>query len=176
MNGGGILETENRLELVGLQKTCALEELHSCNEMTAPFGLSLSDTQMTALVENRFEALQNTGRVEFGEGILKKLIYAFCDSPFLTQENYEETISDLQDIFYYFKNESLERVSDDELIGYIKKVFDGRAQGSVEYLEGTSLEELCRSAREGYDPFVRNEDENRNEVEDEDEDEAGDLF
>ena len=173
---------ENQLELIGPQKTAALEELHSCNEMTAPFGLSLSGTQMLALVENRFQALQNTGRVEFGEGILKKLIYAFCDSPFLTQQNYEETISDLQDIFYFFKNESLDQIPDDELIDYMKKVFDGRAQGSVEYLEGTSLEELCRSMREGYDAFGRDEDENEDEDEDDDDDddddddEAGDLL
>ena len=52
--------------------------------------------------------------------------------------------------------------SDEELIEYMVKVFNGRAQGSAEYLSGTSLEALARYARTDFDPF--------------DAEEAGDLF
>ena len=45
---------------------------------------------------------------------------------------------------------------------YMVKVFNGRAQGSAEYLSGTSLEALARYARTDFDPF--------------DAEEAGDLF
>ncbi|MPN09227.1 hypothetical protein SDC9_156516 [bioreactor metagenome] len=45
----------------------------------------------------------------------------------------------------------MERISDDELIEFMKQVFDGKAQGSLEYLSGTSLEELCRNTRYGYE-------------------------
>lgn len=140
------------LEPIRMQMLAAAQELRACNELTARFGLVLSETQIQCLVERRFTALRDTGRIEFGEGILKKLIYAFCDSPYITQENYEETILDLQDSFYYFKNESMDRIADDELIEFMKIVFDGRAQGSFDYLSGTSLEELCRFAREGWNP------------------------
>lgn len=150
------------LEPAKLQMLAAVEELKGCNAITARFGLRLTGDQITEMVERRFEALSDTGRIEFGEGILKKLICAFCDSPYITQENYEDTILELQDSFYYFKNESGDRISDDELIEYMKTVFDGRAQGSLEYLSATSLEELCRYARSGYDPN--------------DADDAGDLF
>ena len=47
------------------------------------------------LINKRFEALKNTGRIEFDEGILKKLIEAFCDSPYIMQNNYEETLEEL---------------------------------------------------------------------------------
>ncbi len=114
---------------------------------TLKFGLSLSEDQARSLVEQRFGALRDTGRIEFGEGVLKKLIYAFCDSPYLTQENYEETLTELQDSFYYFKNESNDLIPDDELIEFMKNIFNGKAQGSLEYLAGTSLEELCRNTR-----------------------------
>jgi hypothetical protein len=127
----------------------AAQELRECNLFTGRYGLSLSEAQIERLVVRRFGALRDTGRVEFGEGILKKLIYAFCDSPYLFQENYEDTLLELQDSFYYFKGEADERLSDDELIGFMKQVFDGPAQGSLEYLSGTSLEELCRDARNG---------------------------
>lgn len=150
------------LDPVRMQMLTAESELRGCNEFTARYGLTLSEAQIQGLVERRFGALKDTGRIEFGEGILKKLIYAFCDSPYITQENYEETILELQDSFYYFKNESMDSISDDELIEFMKKVFDGRAQGSLDYLSGTSLEELCRYARNGWDS--------------QDEDDAGDLF
>ena len=151
------------MEFMDLQKTAALEELRGCNEWTAPFGLSLSDAQMKMLAENRFRALQNTGRVEFGEGILKKLIYAFCDSPFLTQETYEETISELQEIFYYFKNETEDKISDDELISFMKERFDNRCEGSVDLLQSRELEAFARGVRNGCDDFNEESDEDFDE-------------
>ena len=93
---------------------------------------------------------------------IKKLIEAFCDSPYIMQNNYEETLEELQDIFYFFKEEAMEQISDDELIEFMKRDFDGKCQGSIvvllengdlekilEYLSGTSLEELCRGTRYG---------------------------
>ena len=123
------------------------KELRGANEFSTKYGLSLSENQIQNLAQKRFEALKDTGRIEFGEGILKKLVYAFCDSPYIHQQNYEETLVELQDAFYYFKNETDDRLSDDELIEYMKDTFDGKAQGSIEYLSGTSLEELRRNAR-----------------------------
>ena len=135
-----------------MQMLMAVSELRECNELTVRFGLTLSEAQIQRLVEHRFDTLSDTGRIEFGEGILKKLIYTFCDSPYLSQENFEETIIELQESFYYFKNESMDRISDDELIDFMSIVFNGRAQGSLDYLSGTSLMELCRYARQGWDP------------------------
>lgn len=127
------------------------EELRDCNAFTSRFGLSLSDRQIQSLVEKRLEALSSTGRVEFGCGITKKLIREFCDSPYIMQENYEETILELLDSFYYFKNESEDRISDDELIAFMRRHFDTTCQGSLEYLSGTTLEDLCRNTRYGYE-------------------------
>jgi hypothetical protein len=133
------------------QKAKTIEELRRCNDLTVGYGLFLTEQQIMSLAQRRFDALKETGRVEFGEGILPKLISAFCDSPYLTQENYEDAILDLQDSFYYFKNESMDRISDDELISFMKSHFDGFCQGSLEYLCGTSLDELCRNTRYGYE-------------------------
>ena len=80
----------------------------------------------------------------------------------MEKENYESTLAELQEAFYYFKGEALELFTDDELIEFMVKVSNGRAQGSAEYLIGTSLDSLCRYARSDYDP--------------ENADEAGDLF
>ncbi|UZT81443.1 DUF6323 family protein [Caproicibacterium sp. BJN0003] len=134
-----------------LEKKELLGLMQDCNQITERFGLSLSDKQIQNLEEHRIKALQNTGRIEFGEGILKKLAYAFCDSPFLLPNSYEETLIELQDLFYYFKTESMERISDDELIEAMKEIYNGKAQGSLSYLSQTALEDLCRNLR--FDSF-----------------------
>jgi len=144
------LDNDFSLSLVDMQKKQTIAELEACNEISAHYGLFLSEKQILDITERRFAALKNTGRIEFGKGVLKKLIEAFCDSPYLTRVNYEDTLLELQDCFYYFKNESMDRIPDDELIAFMKDRFDGVCQGSLEYLSGTSLEDLCRNTRYGY--------------------------
>lgn len=133
--------------LPALLRANALEQLGECNALTARFQLSLSRKEMEELVDARFRALRDTGRLEFGEGVLKKLIYAFCDSPYLTRQNYAQTLTVLQDLFYEFKNESGDLVADDELIAFMRKCFDGRCQGSADYMADLTLEDLCRGTR-----------------------------
>lgn len=145
-----------------LQIKAAEQEIRDCNVFSGRYGLTLSEVQIRELVAARSQALRAAGRIEFGGGILPKLIYAFCDSPYVEQETYAETLEELQEAFYYFKTESIDRFTDDELIEFMVKVFNGRAQGSAEYLTGTSLEALARYARAGFDPF--------------DAEDSGDLF
>lgn len=148
-DGGGDMENNFALSLINMQKMQAVTELEECNEYTAQYGLVFSAQQIQSLVERRFNALKDTGRMEFGQGILKKIITVFCDSPYISQEEYEDTIVELQDSFYHFKNESMDLITDEQLIQFMKRIFDGAAQGSLDYLNGTSLEELCRNARNG---------------------------
>ena len=75
------------------QMQAALAELAECNALTAGWGLSLSPVQMRMLAECRRSALRDTGRVEFGGGVLKQLVRAFCASPYLDQENYADTLA-----------------------------------------------------------------------------------
>ena len=137
------------LTIQNMKKKQLAIEIKKCNEMTIKYGVTLSDTQIENLINKRFESLKATGRVEFGDGVLKELIEAFCDSPYIMQENYEETLEELQDIFYFFKGEAMEQIADDELIEFMKIYFNEKCQGSIEYLSGTSLEELCRDTRYG---------------------------
>lgn len=137
------------LTIQNMKKKQLAMEIKKCNEVTMRYGVTLSDTQIENLINKRFESLKNTGRIEFGDGILKELIEAFCDSPYIIQENYEETLEELQDIFYFFKGEAMDQIADDELIEFMKEYFNGECQGSIEYLSGTNLEELCRDTRYG---------------------------
>lgn len=141
------------LALQDMQKRRTMLELKSCNELTVKYGLILTDSDINELAVSRFKSLKDTGRIEFSEGVLKKLIEAFCDSPYIMQDDYKDILLELQDDFYFFKNEAMEQISDDELIEFMKKYFDGKCQGSLEYLSGTTLEELCRNTRYGFKDY-----------------------
>ncbi len=131
-----------------------IEKVIACNSYTKKFGVTLSNEQALELVNERKSSLQHERRIEFGEGILEKLIFSFCDSPYIYQDNYKDTIASLQEIFYLYKNESLDEVTDDELIDYMRNEFDGDCQGSLEYLEDTSLEKFAREVRFGTRKFI----------------------
>jgi hypothetical protein len=100
-------------------------------------------------VDKRFQALKDSGRVEFGRGIVRALVEAFCDSPYLRREDYAETVEELIDSFYYFRNESDGLIPDEDLIDCMRRHFDEVCQGSVEMLNGTTLSELIRGTRYG---------------------------
>lgn len=143
------------MDLTSYQIQRGMQEIRACNEFSGQYGLVLNEAEIRELAECRQKALRDTDRIEFGGGVLPKLIRAFCDSPYIDRENYVSTLTELQEAFYYFKGESQETFSDDELIEFMATVFNERAQGSLDYLTTASLEEMCRDAREGRDNPLR---------------------
>ena len=135
----------NSLQSMGDQPIAQILE---CNESTRDFGLILSPSEAQGLAESRADALNRTGRVEFGPCITQKIILKFCDSPYLSQDTYAETIGELTQIFYYFKSE-LDWMPDDELIARMKKYFDTGCRGSVENLKDHTLESMVHNLRFG---------------------------
>lgn len=147
------------LSLAELQLSAAKQELRLADEFSHAYGLCLTEEDIGELVTLRAEALKSTGRVEFGGGILPKLIRAFCSSPYIDAHNYASTLGELQEAFYFFKNESEDRFSDDDLIEFMLAVFNGDAAGSADLLCSISLEDLCRWARNaGNGNFLYEED------------------
>lgn len=154
------MENENldfALTLMGgaLMQRQQADTLLACNEITAARGLVLTQQSALALVKTRSETLKKTGRIELGAGIVDKLIMAFYDSSYISQENYEETLHELIDLFYSFKNDTHDCISDDALIDYMKKAFNDECRGSLELLAGEALPALARKINErcAADPF-----------------------
>jgi len=125
----------------------AANEILECNARTARHNLFITDRQAVELVEARSQNLRDNGRVELGAGIIDRLIDVFCSSDYLMQDNYAETIHELMEIFYYYKNETLDLVSDDDLIDYMKQSYEGVCQSSTELLKGRELDRLARWVR-----------------------------
>ena len=137
------------------QQKKELSRLLSCNEKSAQYGLVLTEEEALKLLTCRNEALMEQGRVEFGGGILPALMEAFCDSDYITQDEFADTLADLQEVFYLYKNEANENLTDEELITFMREQFDDVCCGSVEYLEETCLERFARAVRAGYDDFIQ---------------------
>ena len=148
---------ENLMELIQLeQEKKQLACLLDCNSKTAAFGLMLTEADAKLLLSERKTALRQQERLEFGEGILPALIDAFCDSAYITQETYVETLTELQDIFYEYKNESFDLLTDSELLSFMAQQFEEVCFGDAEYLRNTCLERFCRAIRRG-DPLLEKE-------------------
>lgn len=127
----------------------AVGAIMACNQFSSEHGLTLTQEQAAELVETRSLSLRANGRVEFSGGVIDRLIRAFCTSPYLSMQNYAATLHELTEIFYYYKNETLDQISDDELIRFMAQSYNGPCGGSLELLAGRELEGLAHRLRFG---------------------------
>lgn len=129
-------------------------EILQCNEITSEYGLKLSEEDVREIINTRNISLQKSGRIEFNGQIVNKIITAFCDSPYVSQYNYSDTINELVEIFYNYKNETLDYISDDELIEIMQEKFNNYCQGSLELLEGKVLYKIADNIRNGASDYT----------------------
>lgn len=139
--------------MVLLQEQNQLSNVIKTNETTERFGLSLTGEDAKLILAERKNALAEQKRIEFGAGIAIKIIYEFCDSEYIHQSNYVETIIRLQEIFYLYKNEMHDEITDDELLHLMKEQFENICFGDLDYLESTCLANFAEAIRAGYDGY-----------------------
>lgn len=135
--------------------------------------IPLSRAQLALLRSHEAQALARCGRVDFGGGVLAKLTQAFADSPYIQREELAQTLAELTELFYTFKNSTRDALSDDELLQAMAALFDGPAHGSVERLGDASAALLLRAA--SGEP-CRSMDEGEEGDEQEDEDDDGEAW
>ena len=133
-----------------LQQKEQLSKVMGTNEITKRYGLALSEQEAQLILEEQKGALKKYQRAEFGTGITSKIIYEFGDSAYIDQNSYVDTIIRLQKIFYQYKNEMLDEITDDELLHLMKEQFELICYGDLDYLEGTCLDHFAQAVRAGY--------------------------
>lgn len=136
-----------------LSEQASADEILQLNQKTEQYGLSLTPAQARELVQARSEQLTASGRVEVGSATIGKLIEAFYDSSFISQQDYMTVMHEMIEIFYYAKNETLNLISDDELIEFMKDSFENRCMGSLDFLKGRELEKLADNLRRGVEKY-----------------------
>lgn len=142
---------KNWMEL--MEKQNQMTAILQTNEYSARFGLELTQQDAQLLTAERKNSLQEQRRVEFGSGILPKIIYTFMDSPYISQSEYVQTLVKLQDLFFLYKNEMTDEITDDELLHFMKEQFDTVCCGDTDYLGGTCLEVFAQAIRAGYGDY-----------------------
>lgn len=134
-------------------------EILSLNEKSQEYGLSLSEQDAIMLIEQGKEAIHLQERIEFGKSITTKLIEKFMQSTYITQKNYAQTIAILLDVFYEAKGESLDVLTDDEVIEIMYDFFENESGGDIDTLQGRDMYYLCRKIRNMATGIPEDEDE-----------------
>lgn len=84
--------------MVLLQQQNLASEIIRTNQITERYGLALSGKEAALIAAERTRVLREQKRVEFGGGIMPKIIYEFCDSAYIDQNNYADTLISLQEV------------------------------------------------------------------------------
>ena len=124
-----------------------IEHLMQVNDVTRPYGLALTHEDAVTVLNARTQALVGSGRIEIGSGAVERLIEKFCDSPYINEENYVESICRLTELFYFMKSDTLDRLTDDELLDQMKQAFDGCCEGSIDLLADRELDRIAYNIR-----------------------------
>lgn len=143
---------QNWLEVMNCQLW--MKQIEETNLYTEKYGLKLSEKDTEILIAEKSNTLKAERRVEFGQSILPQIIYAFCDSTFISQDNYLEVLIRLQEIFFLYKNEMQDEITDEELLNFMREQFDDVCYGDLEYLESTCLEIFSEAIRAGYTDYT----------------------
>lgn len=142
-------------ELSNLNVNFEKNKLIECNTFLNEYGLSLSSEDISLIIERRSLALKNNKRIELDGEIIDKVIREFFDSPYISNDNLVETINEIIELFYYYKNETNDLISDDDLLKLMRKHYDYFAKGDLDYLSRyffrRNKEEILIKMRERWD-------------------------
>ncbi|WP_273327251.1 DUF6323 family protein [Vallitalea guaymasensis] len=127
-----------------------VNEIIRLNEETVKYGLTLSKHEIKQIIDVRNDLLRGYGRIELGTEVINKLIKSFYNSSYIQQDMYMSTLMELQEVFYYMKNETEDNLSDDEIIEILREFFEDYCKGSIELLQGREIENFARNQRIKY--------------------------
>lgn len=124
-----------------------------CNDVSSRYGIILKESDARELVAVRQEIVNEVGLIEFKSIIVEAIVLAFCDSQFITKYDYLDMLSQLVEIFYYYRTEVDELMSDEDIIKYMRLAFEGTCQGSLDWLSDHQLNKLLDDLCNNKDIF-----------------------
>ncbi len=109
--------------------------------------LALKQEDIKEIIKSRNNTLKSYGRIELDINVTKRIIKNLYTSQYTDKDDYVESINDLQEIFYYLKNETLDQISDIEIIEIIDEFYN-KFSGRIEIVQEKS-EEFAKQYRWG---------------------------
>lgn len=126
-----------------------LNEIIELNEIIFKKGLYLSKLDAQELMEAKLTTLNNLGRIEINQEIVCEIICEFYDSPYIDKYNYLLEFKDLISVFYYYQSILWTKLTDEQILKYLKECFDGEAAGNIELLYEPCLNNLIEKIESG---------------------------
>ncbi|MGX9755136.1 DUF6323 family protein [Clostridioides difficile] len=114
-------------------------ELLETNNESKYYGLILSQADVKDIITSRNDTLKGYGRIELDIKVTKQLIENIYTSQFTNMDDYLETINDMQEIFYYLKNEIDDKICDDEIIEILDELYE-KFTGNMDNVRGEAEE------------------------------------
>lgn len=148
------MDNENIGLILGKITRQELNLIEKSNVNINKFGLTITREEAKEIIISKNETLKKYKRIEFSYGVTEKIIYIFSDSEYIDRNNYIDTIKDLVDIFYNFKNETEDKLTDDELLNFMREQFDDVCYGDLGYLRDTCLERFSKAVRDESLDFI----------------------
>lgn len=118
-------------------KSIQKNDLLQINSKSKEYGLILTDKDVEEIIQSRNSTLKNYGRIELNIDVTKKIIENLYLSQYTDKDDYVELINDLQEIFYYLKNETLDEISDIEILEIIDDFYN-RCNGRIDNVQDMS--------------------------------------
>ncbi len=117
------------------------------NNQSQSYGLVLKEKDVMEILNERESVLQDQGRVELEIGITVKIIEFLCSSPYVDKIHYTEEIIELQEIYYYLKTETNDKIPDNKLLKIIFNLYNNPCNGSLELLKGREADRIINAVR-----------------------------
>lgn len=119
-----------------------VNDILKLNLVTERYGLILTKDDVQKIIKNKKEILNDMKRIEIRDVIIQKIILNFYDSSYIDKYNYVSIISEIIRVFYIYREEFENILTDDEIIKHMKDGFEGMCAGSVLLLETNYLSKL----------------------------------
>lgn len=104
------------------------------NDKSVDYGLVLSPKDVEEVIKSRKDSLKTYGRIDLNMDITEKIMEILYTSQYTDKDDYLELINDLQDIFYYLKNETLDEISDNEILEKISEFYE-KTSGRIDNVQ-----------------------------------------
>lgn len=138
-----------------------IDNLLEINSTTQKHGLVVTEIIAKEIAAARQQALKENDRIDFSSDTITRLVKAFSESYYITQETFSETIGEIIELFYFLQNEINNILSDDDLISEMLITFNETCFGVIEVMQSKGVEKIIRKYKLG-DTKIWDDYENQN--------------
>ena len=136
-----------------LTPASSLDFLDEINQELVSQGFAqLTQAEQAMLASSRLDALEETQRVEFGDGPALMFTKALASSPLISRENLTDVVAALESAFYQVKDDTLDACPDTEAVEELVEALD-ECDGDVERACSLATERLRRRWFVGESPW-----------------------